>query len=76
MDISNQKDIEAAERYVQFYVGWFATPIFHGDYPQVMKDFVGKIKHPAQKKENHIQRPSVYDLVTPSGKETCCKIFR
>lgn len=44
VDISSQKDIEAAERYVQFYVGWFATPIFHGDYPQVMKDFVGKIK--------------------------------
>uniref|UniRef100_A0A3Q1I1I5 Cytosolic beta-glucosidase n=1 Tax=Anabas testudineus TaxID=64144 RepID=A0A3Q1I1I5_ANATE len=42
VDISSQKDIEAAERYVQFYVGWFATPIFHGDYPQVMKDFVGR----------------------------------
>ncbi|XP_054588997.1 lactase-like protein isoform X2 [Nothobranchius furzeri] len=41
VDISNQKDIEAAERYVQFNLGWFATPIFHGDYPQVMKDFVG-----------------------------------
>lgn len=44
MDISNQKDIEAAERYVQFYLGWFATPIFHGDYPQVMKDFIGEEK--------------------------------
>lgn len=43
VDISSQKDIEAAERYVQFYLGWFATPVFHGDYPQVMKDFVGKI---------------------------------
>ncbi|XP_066540883.1 lactase-like b isoform X1 [Hoplias malabaricus] len=42
VDITNQKDIEAAERYVQFYMGWFATPIFHGDYPQVMKDFVGR----------------------------------
>lgn len=44
MDISNQKDIEAAERYVQFHLGWFATPIFHGDYPQVMKDFIGTLK--------------------------------
>ncbi|XP_076122598.1 lactase-like protein isoform X1 [Alosa pseudoharengus] len=42
VDMTNQKDIEAAERYVQFYMGWFATPIFHGDYPQVMKDFVGR----------------------------------
>ena len=44
VDISNQKDIEAAERYVQFYLGWFATPVFHGDYPQVMKDFIGELK--------------------------------
>lgn len=51
VDISNQKDIEAAERYVQFCIGWFATPIFHGDYPQVMKDFVGKIKHSSQKQK-------------------------
>ncbi|XP_073707118.1 lactase-like protein isoform X1 [Garra rufa] len=42
VDITNKKDIEAAERYVQFYIGWFATPIFHGDYPQVMKDFIGR----------------------------------
>ncbi|XP_062860214.1 lactase-like b isoform X2 [Trichomycterus rosablanca] len=42
VDITNQKDIEAAERYVQFYMGWFATPIFHGDYPQAMKEFIGR----------------------------------
>ncbi|KAA8579361.1 hypothetical protein FQN60_010701 [Etheostoma spectabile] len=34
VDITNQRDIEAAERYIQFYMGWFATPIFNGDYPQ------------------------------------------
>ncbi|KAJ3593002.1 hypothetical protein NHX12_005340 [Muraenolepis orangiensis] len=41
VDITNQKDIEAAERYIQFYMGWFATPLFNGDYPQVMKDYIG-----------------------------------
>lgn len=41
VDITNQRDIEAAERYIQFYMGWFATPIFNGDYPQVMKDYIG-----------------------------------
>lgn len=41
MDITNQRDIEAAERYIQFYMGWFATPLFNGDYPQVMKDYIG-----------------------------------
>lgn len=45
VDITNPKDIEAAERYVQFYMGWFATPIFHGDYPQVMKEFIGTFIH-------------------------------
>lgn len=77
VDISNQKDIEAAERYVQFYLGWFATPIFHGDYPQVMKDFIGTVKtrfsvfsarqlliiFPARRKE---ERPAGPRHVTPA----------
>lgn len=41
MDLTNQRDIEAAERYIQFYLGWFATPLFSGDYPQVMKEYIG-----------------------------------
>lgn len=41
VDVTNQRDIEAAERYIQFYLGWFASPLFNGDYPQVMKDYVG-----------------------------------
>lgn len=45
MDISNPEDVEAAERYLQFCLGWFANPIYAGDYPQVMKDRVGKPCH-------------------------------
>ncbi|XP_076118921.1 lactase/phlorizin hydrolase-like [Alosa pseudoharengus] len=32
-----QEDIDAARRYVQFYMGWFANPIFKGDYNEIMK---------------------------------------
>ncbi|KAM6178322.1 lactase/phlorizin hydrolase [Rhynchocyon petersi] len=35
---TNQEDVEAARRYVQFMGGWFAHPIFkNGDYSEVMK---------------------------------------
>ncbi|XP_045057635.2 lactase-like protein isoform X2 [Desmodus rotundus] len=42
VDISNPKDIEAAERYLQFCLGWFANPVYAGDYPQVMKESIGR----------------------------------
>uniref|UniRef100_A0A8C3M8V1 Uncharacterized protein n=1 Tax=Geospiza parvula TaxID=87175 RepID=A0A8C3M8V1_GEOPR len=39
---SDPRDIEAADRYMQFLVGWFTHPIFkNGDYPEVMKWKVG-----------------------------------
>ncbi|KAK2516356.1 Lct, partial [Columba livia] len=39
---SDPRDIEAADRHLQFLVGWFTHPIFkNGDYPEVMKWKVG-----------------------------------
>uniref|UniRef100_A0A8D2ZRL2 Lactase-phlorizin hydrolase-like n=1 Tax=Scophthalmus maximus TaxID=52904 RepID=A0A8D2ZRL2_SCOMX len=35
-----QEDYDAAKRVVQFYIGWFAHPIFNGDYSDTMKTII------------------------------------
>uniref|UniRef100_A0A667Z083 Lactase n=1 Tax=Myripristis murdjan TaxID=586833 RepID=A0A667Z083_9TELE len=35
-----QEDIDAARRVVQFYIGWFAHPIYNGDYSNMMKTII------------------------------------
>uniref|UniRef100_A0A3Q2ULR7 Lactase-phlorizin hydrolase n=1 Tax=Fundulus heteroclitus TaxID=8078 RepID=A0A3Q2ULR7_FUNHE len=35
-----QEDIDAARRVIQFYIGWFAHPIFNGDYSETMKTII------------------------------------
>ncbi|XP_051937935.1 lactase/phlorizin hydrolase [Hippocampus zosterae] len=37
-----QADVDAARRVVQFYIGWFAHPIFKGDYSDMMKTIIRK----------------------------------
>jgi beta-glucosidase len=37
-----KEDKEAAERALQFFLAWFADPIYKGDYPQVMKNRLGE----------------------------------
>ncbi|NAS12330.1 GH1 family beta-glucosidase [Poritiphilus flavus] len=34
-------DVEAAQRSLEFFLGWFADPIYFGDYPAVMRERVG-----------------------------------
>ncbi|MEO7485997.1 MAG: family 1 glycosylhydrolase, partial [Ferruginibacter sp.] len=35
-------DKEAAQRALEFFLAWFADPVYKGDYPAVMKDRLGK----------------------------------
>ena len=37
-----QEDKEAAERALLFFLGWFADPIYKGDYPEVMRKRLGE----------------------------------
>jgi len=38
----SEDDKNAAERALQFFVSWFADPIYKGDYPEVMKERLGE----------------------------------
>jgi lactase-phlorizin hydrolase len=43
LDPNNATDVEAAERAMEFKLGWFANPIYvNGDYPEVMKQKVAE----------------------------------
>jgi beta-glucosidase len=35
------EDKAAAQRAMEFFLGWFADPVYKGDYPQVMKERAG-----------------------------------
>ncbi|KAL3832903.1 hypothetical protein ACJIZ3_007639 [Penstemon smallii] len=37
---SSRLDVQAAQRALDFMYGWFADPIFTGDYPKVMRSLV------------------------------------
>uniref|UniRef100_M4BK81 beta-glucosidase n=1 Tax=Hyaloperonospora arabidopsidis (strain Emoy2) TaxID=559515 RepID=M4BK81_HYAAE len=39
--VQKARNKEAAERSLLFHLGWFADPVYAGDYPQVMKDRCG-----------------------------------
>ncbi|OQR83842.1 glycoside hydrolase, partial [Thraustotheca clavata] len=39
--VEHERNAEAAERAVQFDLGWFADPVYFGDYPEVMKARLG-----------------------------------
>ncbi|XP_071110740.1 lactase/phlorizin hydrolase-like [Haliotis cracherodii] len=50
-DPTHSGDLLSAERARQFHIGWFANPIFHGQYPDVMTSQI-------EAKSNQMGKPS------------------
>jgi beta-glucosidase/6-phospho-beta-glucosidase/beta-galactosidase len=42
VEAANALDVAAAERKMQFDLGWFLTPLVTGDYPAIMRERVGE----------------------------------
>jgi beta-glucosidase len=40
-DDESEDDKAAAQRRLEFWIGWFADPIYFGDYPECMKKQLG-----------------------------------
>lgn len=40
-DANDPEDVEACERRLEFWIGWFADPIYKGDYPASMRKQLG-----------------------------------
>ncbi len=39
---NSEKDKKAAERALEFFLGWFADPLYKGEYPKIMQQNVGE----------------------------------
>jgi len=58
---TNMDDLAAVERKMQFILGWFLEPIVSGDYPPLMKEYVGD-RLPTFSTEQSQQLKGSYDL--------------
>nr|BAO04177.1 hypothetical protein [Delphinium grandiflorum] len=55
----NMEDKVAAERRLEFQLGWFLNPIFFGDYPEVMRERLGDRLPKFSAEEQNLLRNSV-----------------
>ncbi|KAG9403873.1 hypothetical protein AC1031_005367 [Aphanomyces cochlioides] len=89
LDKSSPQDQEAAERVLQFYVGWYLNPIVNGDYPEVMKKRAGAHLPQFTAEEsallkgsydvfmfNHYSSNLVTDCASPTSEKPCAELAR
>ncbi|KAK2413359.1 cyanogenic beta-glucosidase [Trifolium repens] len=55
---SKAEDVAAAQRMMDFWLGWILEPLFYGDYPQIMRKLVGNRLPNFTKKEKHMIKGS------------------
>nr|ACJ85833.1 unknown [Medicago truncatula] len=56
---SKLEDVDAAQRLTDFTWGWVLEPLFHGDYPQIMRKLVGKRLPKFTKNEKEMLKGSI-----------------
>ncbi|OWZ08594.1 Glycoside hydrolase [Phytophthora megakarya] len=62
VDETNALDVTAAERKMEFDLGWFLAPLVTGDYPQMMRERVGERLPRFSPKESALVKGS-YDVL-------------
>ncbi|KAI5431975.1 hypothetical protein KIW84_035928 [Lathyrus oleraceus] len=55
---SKSEDVAATQRLMDFYWGWILDPVFYGDYPTIMKEYVGNRLPKFTKKEKYMLKGS------------------
>lgn len=58
-----RRNVKAAERALEFTIGWFARPLYQGDYPTVMRERVG----------NRLPRFTREQRAMLKGEDTACQ---
>ncbi len=52
-------DVDAAERSVQNFAGWFADPPYHGDYPPLLRERLGELLPQFSAEDSRLLRGSM-----------------
>ena len=73
---NSPEDIEAAERAMQFKLGWFANAIYvNGDYPEVMKTKVAEKSQLEERDTSRLPEFTLEEKMKNLGKSVLLRIL-